>query len=500
MADGGQAQAPLFQPTIKQEFWPVMSWEPDRWGTGYDNQLEVRNCWPHPDGYRSFEYSNTIDRSTGAPSGTVNDGIAITRPNGDRFVYASTATKLHRYQPTNNYSDLTGATSNGPWVFTKYGDLVIATSLVAGGDPPQKQDSTGAGAFANLGGTPPNAYLCCVVRDFLVLARTSANPYRVYWSALGNPEDWTVAAATQCDFQDLSAEGPIQAIVGGDYGLVFFKNAIYRMDYIGSPAIFSFTKISNFGAIGLTGGGAVPQAEQACRLGDNTYFIGQDALSVVIGGQSAKPVMLNRCRDFVSSDGIIGGFKMRVGTDPYRRHAVLFYRDVGSVVSTVTSRAIFYDEVLDKFSFSQIDAECLFPAMVEEFGSTATTITSTMTYYDGNHRHSTLLPLVDGAATSLKPTVPVGERQIFGGHRAVVRNLIPNVESPANILLAAGSRSVYSDSISFASSIGINAEGNCPFRKEGRYHCAKFSSITAGPTGGRIFRGVTAESVQQGLR
>ena len=74
---------------------------------------------------------------------------------------------------------------------------------------------------------------------------------RVKWSGLNNSSQWTPSQSTQSGLQDLvGTHGNIQSVVGGEsYGVIFMERAIFRMDYVGTPLIFQFSKIAdNIGA------------------------------------------------------------------------------------------------------------------------------------------------------------------------------------------------------------------------------------------------------------
>lgn len=138
-------------------------------------------------------------------------------------------------------------TAGSAWSFARYGDCLIATNGV---DPVQDYDIGTSTAFADLAGAPPKAYVVGIVRDFVVLGNTNdgtAHPYRVQWSAIGNPTQWPApltqaARAAQSGYQDNYAEyGTVQAITEGEeFGLIFQQRGIVRMRYIGGDEVFQF--------------------------------------------------------------------------------------------------------------------------------------------------------------------------------------------------------------------------------------------------------------------
>ena len=94
-------------------------------------------------------------------------------------------------------------------------------------------------------GVPPQARYIAVVGDFVVLSGLLNNPYRVQWSALGDPTGWT-PALNSSDFQDLPDGGVVRGVAGGENGNIFQDTAIRRMIYApGSPVIFQIERISD---------------------------------------------------------------------------------------------------------------------------------------------------------------------------------------------------------------------------------------------------------------
>jgi len=491
----------LFVSNVQRQFLPAVKWEPDRIGDGISNILDAKNVLPHADGYETIGYSGKIDQAGSAPTSAVYTGILT--PGVPRYHFISTSEKIHRYAPNADYKEMTGSVSAGPWTFCLATNLVIATAG-SGGGPPQVAERDLASVFTDLGGSPPNGfYFCDTVRDFVVFARQNGGYNRVQWSALGAPEDWTPSAVTQADFQDILDEGPIEGFVGGEYGIIFFKHAIYRMSYIGPPAIFQFDKISTTGLLSdIETGGVV--YNQAARLHDNVYFVCQQGLGRIVAGQSVQFPMARRCARYIQYDWKGGTNLAQVCADPMRNIVVLGYGSFSGGSATAMDKMIFYDEVLDRFSRAEFAAEAMFVGGAVEFegagGQPYPQVTQTFTFYDTAHRHRMLLANGNPGATALTPIVDTEERQMFPGRRAIVREATPHVEPMTSVTVAIGSRVVIGGSISRTSGLPVNSNGWAGFRKEGRYHSARITTSAGEPDGGRIIRGVEVEAVMQGKR
>lgn len=83
--------------------------------------------------------------------------------------------------------------------------------------------------------------------DVISASYTQAAPYRVQWSAIGDPTNWPIpltnaALAAQSGFQDLEPDlGVVMGIVGYPlYALLFQKSGITRAVYQGGNVVFAF--------------------------------------------------------------------------------------------------------------------------------------------------------------------------------------------------------------------------------------------------------------------
>lgn len=93
-----------------------------------------------------------------------------------------------------------------------------------------------------FGTAPPNG-------DAIYASATQVAPYRVQWSAIGDPTNWPIpltnnALAFQSGYQDLApAYGPVMAIAGYPlYALIFQRFGITRANYVGGSVVFSFAQ------------------------------------------------------------------------------------------------------------------------------------------------------------------------------------------------------------------------------------------------------------------
>ena len=106
-------------------------------------------------------------------------------------------------------------------------NLILATT--SNTDVPRTYDQS---SITNLGGTPPNFAFHVEHKDRMWAAGVIANPSRLYYSALGNPADWTGAGSGSIDF--FSDDGDqLTGLASHHDELVVFKGpnhgSLYRL-------------------------------------------------------------------------------------------------------------------------------------------------------------------------------------------------------------------------------------------------------------------------------
>lgn len=149
---------------------------------GANNRLKKRAGWA------------AFAAAKGSPTGTVINGFWVgIFEDGTAQLLAKEGTVVADITGGSWGSNISGYTpADGDKVyFSMFNNVVIATSsaYVA----PKKKAKTGA--FSALGGSPPSAAYSCTHRRRLWLAKTSADPSRVYCSNIDNAEDWSTADA-----------------------------------------------------------------------------------------------------------------------------------------------------------------------------------------------------------------------------------------------------------------------------------------------------------------
>jgi hypothetical protein len=161
--------------------------------------------------------------------------------------------------------------ADAQWQFAQFGNNVIA---VQANVVPQVYDLSSSTAFADLGGSPPQAAYVSIVGRFVVLSGLLSNPYRVHWSALNDITNWSTA---ESDSQDLPDGGIVRGVAGGEFGVIFQDQSIRRMSYIpGSDLIFQIERIAE--AKGLFGPYSI------VRAGDRVFFHSAQGFHQILPG------------------------------------------------------------------------------------------------------------------------------------------------------------------------------------------------------------------------
>ena len=193
------------------------------------------------------------------------------------------------------YNNSTTENERDFWAFTQFGSNIIATNHA---DNIQKFEEGVDSAFSDL--VSLKAKYIAVIRDFVVAGYTteSSTEYnqRVKWSGINNSSQWTPSQSTQSGFQDIvGSHGNLQAVVGGEsFGIIFFERAIYRMDYVGTPLVFQFSKIAdNVGAF---------SPKSVASFGNMIFFLSQDGFYKLTGGQQLAPIGNGRIDNFFFDD------------------------------------------------------------------------------------------------------------------------------------------------------------------------------------------------------
>jgi hypothetical protein len=193
---------------------------------------------------------------------------------------------------TDTYAGITAGAAN-KWSFTSFNDKIIGF-----GGPPNDPNAaivwTGTGNVAALTGAPA-AYGGFSANNRVFAFRTKADPSSIFWTVIGDPEDWSGAGSGNATIGSLSDNQTVTAaiMISTNYVLVFKENSVHQMVISSAP----FPVYSLFSNIGTPGKNSVVNVD------GTVYFITSLGEMRSTDGESIKsyPEVADDLWDSVSS-------------------------------------------------------------------------------------------------------------------------------------------------------------------------------------------------------
>lgn len=151
--------------------------------------------------------------------------------SGTEFLNAIAGTKFFTDSGlSGTMTDTTGAVTittgqNNLWTPVSFNNLQIWF----GGAPDAPFKYSGSGNAAALGGSPPSAYTAFAANNRVFAISTAANPSRIFWPVLGDPEDWSSAGSGSADVNKSDGEALQCGVVTGPDTAILFKNSSTHM-------------------------------------------------------------------------------------------------------------------------------------------------------------------------------------------------------------------------------------------------------------------------------
>lgn len=446
-------------------------WLPDQPGlTG--TVKEALNVIPQAIGFGPLR--TPVDYSQAAAESLTNVTAGRNPSTGLTEVFAGSSTKLYKLDSgtlaLNDVSKSGGYTTptEQKWRFTLFGDVLIA----ANGDEILQGWTLGTStAWADLDAAAPTARYVTVVRDFVVTGYTSStDSQKVQWSAINNEAEWTSTASNQADYQVIPDGGAVQNITGGEFGIVLMEKSIYRMSYVGTPAIFQFDNIArNLGCF---------EPNSVVQYQGITYFLSDDGFYACDGTNVVGIGSEKVDRFFFSDLDEAYSYKMSATVDPIRNLVVWAYPSSGSN-GAVDSLLIFNFET-KKWSRAEVTvsfvAQSATPAYTLEaldaFG-TLDTLTSSLDSRVWTGGKSQFVggsgaKIVTFSGANLTGTLTTGDIEIPGQSSTI--NMSRPLVDGGSASLAYASRNRLADSVTFSAYSAADSEGRAAFRTTNRYH------------------------------
>jgi hypothetical protein len=459
-------------------------WTPDSPDFNAPGIISIKNLIPHPYGYRSFP-SGVV--SSNALTARFQGGISVKDTAGNSFSYAGDATKLYSLPSTTTWTDVSrlagGAYTIAPdqqWEFAKWGNTVIATNI----NDVMQVITLGGANFAALAGTPPQARHIAIVRDFVVAGNTNdavngVAPNAVRWSAINNSTSWAASASTQSDSQLLQGQGGgVQKVLGGEYGVILTEKSIWRMDYTGTPLVFSFNEVEP------SRGCAAPYA--VGNLGKMVFFIAEDGF-YLFNGFTSTPIGAQKVDRFFFNDVDQNYMdRISIALDTINYQVMWSYPGAGSTAG-ICNKALIYNWQVNRWGYAEFQSQGFMRTVTP--GYTLDNLDSIVSffdsgpyasvaldsrvwtggkyvlgYFDTNNKFNTL------NGTALDSMADTSESQFFPGYRAMVTNVRPLVDGGATVTVQLGYRDRILDNELYTNAVSVNSTGDCPVRNTARYH------------------------------
>ena len=429
---------------------------------------DAKNVFPVGIGYGAFPSAEDFSNSA---SENINN-IFVAKFGANVEVFAGGATKLFKLDiATLNLTDVSkvgGYGGNGTWKFEQFGQVVLACN---DNNKIQVWTIGVSTAFADVAAAAPIAKDIAVVRDFVFAGNISigSQPDKVQWSDINDETDWVSGATSQSDFQIIPDGGNVQAITGGEFGVVLLEKSVVRCSYVGSPLFWQFDTISS--GLGCLEGNSV------ARYGNITFFIADDGFYST-DGQTVTNIGLEKVdRWFFSRVDLTQINTISVAIDPVKNLVVWNYADVDG-----NRRIIIYNWQLGKWSRAETTSDVV--GTIATLGETLETLESSLGYTD-----------IDTIPASLDSRLFIGGKFLFAGAKqdkiavftgeSITPQLITtDVEVGYNSVatlarpqidngtaqVAVASRRELDDTIGFSAFVPATTEGRCSLRSAGRYH------------------------------
>jgi len=329
---------------------------PDQQSRGGQSSL-ILNAYPQQRGYSSF---NSIVPVSPPLDSKPLGAIMARNNNGHVRSFAGTQTKLYEVNVVSadvskpgDYLVIDG--HNWEFVHWQVGvqDRIIALTYNA---PIQYTELDAANLFADLPGSPPRAKHMAIVRDFLVLGNTfdedGEKGNRLRWSAYRDLEEW-IPGTNQSDFQDLAGNGGrIQAIFGGEYGIIFQESSIWRMEYVGTPIVFQLDEIEP--------GKGLFMPKAAAQFGSSIFFLGRDGFYQLVDGHQAVPIGAEKVdRTFFKDFDANFRDSLSCAIDPLRNLVIWTYAGAGSF-NGVANKSLIYNWNTKKWAMAEFGVSLLY--------------------------------------------------------------------------------------------------------------------------------------------
>jgi len=404
--------------------------------------------------------------------------------DGTNYFFAGTAVALYQLSATKTWTNVTRSSgvayataTTDAWRMVDFGTYVVA---VNGTDATQYFEVGVSTKFEPLAGSPPIARHIAIVKQFLVLGNLSTDTTKVQWSAQGSPVGWTAGTGLS-DSQILPDGGEVVGLIGGEYGLIFQRRAIQRMDFQpGSPLIFTFSPlISGENAVGCMAAGSIVEVR------GGAYFISDNGFEYC-DGVSVRNIGTQRVNDFFLND-VDQSLTYLISSTVDPISGLIMWSYPGSGNTGSPNHQLIYNPFVDKWSYAEQTAQFLsqgysFGYTLDDLDAITTNLELLPYSLDSRYWQSGTL-LMGGWDSSNKfgffnglALQAVIETTEWGGDStSLVTAARPLVGGVDTCQVEIGSRYRQADDPTYSTAATMGTVGKCFMRSNGRYHRARLT-------------------------
>jgi hypothetical protein len=442
-------------------------WKPDL--ANYDGETSqlAQNVVPRADGYGPWK---SLSPFSAALPAACRGLFYARKSDGTVVIFAGTSTRLYKLNNTDfAWTDVSkgglaysGLPTTDHWQFAQFGNFVIA---VQANTVPQAFDITSSSAFADLGGSPPQARYVAVVGRFLVLSGLLSTPYRIQWSGLNAIVTWT-PGVNSSDFQDLPDGGIVRGVAGGEFGVIFQDGVIRRMVYaVGAPYVFQIDRIAEDKGL------LAPYS--LIRAGDRIFFLANQGFHGMLSTGVPEPIGKEKFDRAFFADYDQAQLQLVIGaSDPENSRIFWAYKSQAGEAG-LFDKMICYDYALGRGSIIAQAGEYLTtmsrPGLTLEGLDSIVPSIDALTFSLDDVALSALpkIALVDGShrvafstGPNFEATLDTPERAL-GGRRVRVKGLRPITDAPT-CYGSVGARESVQSAVSYGAEQLVNGKGLCP--------------------------------------
>jgi concanavalin A-like lectin/glucanase superfamily protein len=428
------------------------------------------------------------------------------KTDGSIVVFAGTATRLFKLNNTDfSWTDVSKSGLAYPalasfehWQFAQFGNFVVA---VQANTVPQVFDISSGSAFADLGGSPPQARYVAVVGRFLVLSGLLSTPYRIQWSGLNAITTWTPGVSSS-DFQDFPDGGIVRGVAGGEFGVIFQDSVIRRMVFaVGAPYVFQIDRIAEDKGL------LAPYS--LIRAGDKIFFLASQGFHEMLATGAPVPIGKEKFDRTFFGDYDSSQLQLVIGaSDPEQSRVYWAYKSMAGQAG-LFDKVVCYDYALGRATVISLTGEYLatlarpgltldsldtisssIEALLFSLDDVSIAALPKLALFNSVHR----LGFCTGPALEAMLETP---EQELDGRRARVRGIRPLTDAPT-CYGSIGARETNQAAVACSVEQAVNGKGLCPANVSTRFARGRLR-IPAG-TAWTYASGFEPDFVQEGRR